>query len=174
MSRKPAKKKAKAKRNSIENRNALATVLTNPMVLVLVVTIGCVVLAAKFWSDYRTTLRDDPRFGIGPDRITMTAQPTWIRSDFRRTALEGFDWHNRSLLDQELVQEVGQHLEQQLWVRKVVRVEKYPTGLNAEIVYRRPVAMVELATKDLYPVDGDGDMFYDGKDEVAAFLRCLG
>ena len=24
------------------------------------------------------------------------------------------------------------------------------------------------------PVDGDGDMYYTSKDEVAAFLRCLG
>lgn len=155
--------KKKKTRTTVENRNALTSFVTNPMILVLLITAGGVILAAKFWSDYRTTLRGDQQFAIDPDKVTMTAQPDWIHSDFRQTALSGFDWQNRSLLDATLVKDLGQHLQKQLWVEQVTKVQKDPTGLQVDLQFRRPVAMVELQENKLFPVDRNG-VVLDGRE----------
>lgn len=163
MNRRKSKKKAPSRRSSVENRHALTSVLTNPMILVLVITAGGVVLSAKFWSDFREGMRGEARFAVGPDQVQLTAQPDWIRSDFQRQALGGFDWQNRSLLDHQLVTDVGVHLENQLWVRQVQRVQKHPGGLTVDLDYRRPVGMVELSTNQLYPVDTEGVVLDSGE-----------
>lgn len=150
------RRKRKNKRTTVENRNTLTAIVTNPMVLVLVITAGAVLLAAKFWSDQRDRLRGEPEFAVGPDKIQLTAQPEWIRSDFREAALQDFDWQNRSLLDSNLVADLGQHLQQQLWIRQVTRVQKQPQVVTVDVQFRRPVAMVELRGKELYPVDTEG------------------
>ncbi|GEM_PF-1134821 len=148
--------KSKKQTVSLENRNTVAKVLTNPMVLVLLITAGGVVLAGKFWADYRKSLQGDARFSVSIQQVVLTPKPAWVQSDLQQAFFSKFQWEGRSLLDENLVVDIAEHVQRQPWVEKVLKVQKAINGVQVKVVYRQPVAMVELPPDFLMPVDRNG------------------
>lgn len=144
------------------------------MLLVLLITAGGVVLASKFWSDYRQSLRSDRRFAISADHVVLTPTPGWIKRDFREQALSGFDWPSYSLLDENLVADVAKHLQQQGWVEQIIRVQKTGGGLAVDLNFRQPIAMVQISNRDLMPIDTQGvvlDSAEFSQEQASQLLR---
>ena len=101
-------------------------------------------------DDYRLTAND----------IAITDRPWWIRSDVRTEVLRDSGLANQplSILDDGLVERIQRAFSLHPWVAKVVRVTKsHPAHVEVEVVYRRPVAMVEAPGGiGLYPVHIEG------------------
>jgi hypothetical protein len=94
---------------------------------------------------------------IGPEQVEITAQPPWIpQSDvraevFRNPTLDG----PLSLSDDDLAERIAIAFARHPWVAKVERVAKRYGGVKVDLVYRKPVCMVQVPG-GLQPVDAEG------------------
>jgi hypothetical protein len=125
----------------------------------------CGLGAYHLWSRHSDSILSQPEYRLAPDRLQVTAQPKWIHSDVKQSAVIAGRLQDASLLDQELVLQVKQAFGVQPWVRRVLRVNKrFPSTVEVDLEYRRPVAMVEVPAgmiptynyEGLLPVDVEG------------------
>jgi hypothetical protein len=108
------------------------------------------------WNHTQSQLARDPHYALTLEKIHITPQPPWIRSDikaqvFRDANLVG----TLSVLDdwEVLSGQVKQAFEFHPWVASVTRITRQlPSSLRIEIIYRKPIAAVESS-------DPNGVMF---------------
>lgn len=124
------------------------------------VTIGLSAAAVyALWSHVRPQVITGPHYRLDLERIALQpAPPAWIRGDLRGEALRSASLDDQtqcSILDADLAERVYKAFALHPWVAKVERVTKLnPSGVRVEVVYRRPVCMVEVPG-GLYAVDAD-------------------
>jgi len=122
----------------------------------MVLLVAMLVIAWYFvWQEVRPYVL--PKYAIRPESVEITPLPDWIKTDvraevFRDGSLDG----PLSILDEGLAERVYNAFSLHPWVAKVVQVSKVdPSLVRVELVYRRPVCMVEV-TGGLYAVDVEG------------------
>ena len=117
------------------------------------------------WQQHGDRVLAQPQYRLNPDKLDVTEQPEWIHSDVKQSASTAGRLHDANLLDRELVLQVKQAFGVQPWVKCVLRVDKrYPSTVEVDLEYRRPVAMVEVPAgmfpgydyEGLLPVDEEG------------------
>jgi hypothetical protein len=119
---------------------------------------GCAYGWKVLWEQVREHVVASPDYRLDSTSIEITPLPEWIHADLkaevvRDASLDG----SLSTLDPELTMRIAQAFRQHAWVAKVDRVSKqYPAAVKVELVYRRPVAMVEVPGPALLPVDAEG------------------
>jgi hypothetical protein len=95
-------------------------------------------------------------YTVTQEKVIVTPKPPWIRADiraevFRDPSLEG----PLSSLDDKLAERIGRAFSLHPWVASA-KARKRPTAeVEVEVVYRRPVCMVEQPGGPL-PVDIEG------------------
>jgi len=131
----------------------------------LAIVAGVVAFGYWAWSKQAERIASDPLYQISFDRVVLTPPPDWVTTDvkveaFREASLDP----PLSALDPQLAERVAKALAFHPWVAEVQSVRKVaPDGLEANIVYRRPVCMVELpptpdGKRGLYAVDVEGTL----------------
>ncbi len=128
----------------------------------------CLVLGVttyKLWNLYGDQIMNQRRYRLDAQSITVTPQPAWIRSNVKSTAITFGQLENASLLENDLVLQVRQAFVVQPWVKRVILVNKrFPSSVEVDLEYRRPIAMVEVPPGmfeghdyvGLVPVDDEG------------------
>jgi hypothetical protein len=122
--------------------------------------VACVVLAVAIglgwnaiWQQVRSHVQVDPQYQLTADRLHLSNVPAWIRSDIRAEVLRNASLDaSLSLLDDDLTVRLAHAFALNPWVAKVVRVSKATGGVNVELEYRRPVAMVQVPG-GVFPID---------------------
>ena len=119
---------------------------------------GCAFGWKMLWESVREQVISAADNRIDPEQIEMTAIPPWIHTDLKAEVVrDAFLDGPLSLLDPELTVRIAHAFAQHPWVAKVERVSKRaPAGVAVDLIYRRPVAMVEIPGPALWPVDRDG------------------
>lgn len=109
------------------------------------------------WRQVRSHVLASSQYTVDPRQMHVTPAPPWIRSKVKEEVLrEASMTGPLSLLEPHLTPRVAGAFSKHPWIAHVERVSKrFPSGLDVEVVYRRPVAMVELPEGGL-PVDVDG------------------
>jgi hypothetical protein len=96
-------------------------------------------------------------YWLSQQNVEITPLPEWIHRDiraevFRDASLDG----PLSIMDDDLTARIANAFSLHPWVAKVRRVSKHhPARVKAELVYRRPVLMVQRPG-ELLPVDEQG------------------
>lgn len=111
------------------------------------------------WESNEATLVNQPRFQLEAENLYVTQQPNWVKTNVAQSAYRTGDLGGKSLLDQGLVEQVNNAFSVQTWVRNVIEVRKSPQGVQVQLEYRRPIAMVEIQYEGaprFQPVDVDG------------------
>ncbi|MFZ1933850.1 MAG: hypothetical protein WCB27_17635 [Thermoguttaceae bacterium] len=107
------------------------------------------------WKEFRDRILAAREYRIDPEQVEVTPQPAWIpQSDvraevFRSPTLDG----RLSLMDDDLTRRIADAFARHPWVAKVGPVTKKYGGVKVDLVYRKPVCMVELPGGGLVPVD---------------------
>lgn len=139
----------------------------------LALAAGVAALAAT-WQRWGRPALDGPEYRLTVDRIEATPPPDWINTPVVEEAFRHGNLASLSLHDPMLVQRVAEAFALHPWVARVVRVEKrYPTRVRVELEYRRPVAVVPVATRresGLLLVDAQG-VLLPTQDFVSAQAR---
>ncbi len=109
------------------------------------------------WNNVREQVAIGPEYQFDPQQIELPPLPAWIHSDIKAQVIRDAGWGtNLSLLDERLTVRVAQAFQLNPWVAKVQRVSKrQPRGVQVDLDFRRPVAMVEVAG-GLLAVDAEG------------------
>lgn len=145
----------KAKRKSSEKKSTPATggrlsqlLLPRARVVVALVVIGLLGWGMNsLWEQVAPSVIQQDQHLLQAERITSTALPAWISANVcaevvRNAGLDG----RLSLLDDAFAQVIEDAFELHPWVQSVERISKnYPQGVHVEVIYRRPVAVVEMS-----------------------------
>ena len=159
--------------------NTVHSFFTLPLAVILLIG-GLFVLATWFgWRHWEPQINAQQRFQLSAERIRVVPpQPKWIQADVKAAAIEIGNLADLSLRDKKLVERVQAAFRLQSWVADVERVTKHADGVDVVLVYRRPVAMVEVGQEKpgLLPVDADANWlppedFSEG--QIDDFLRVV-
>jgi hypothetical protein len=140
--------------------------------------LGLAVLAGGsygLWKFVEPHVVAGQHYKFDAQQIIVTPTPPWIHSDVKAEALKqaGID-EQLSVLESGLAERVAGAFALHPWVKKVVRVIKRPpAGLDVDLIYRRPVCMIEVPG-GLYPVDDHGVLLPTGDfttDEAVHYPR---
>lgn len=142
----------------------LQSLLKSPITMVVLWPLILLIVSLSAWN-YWGREHVAVRFhGLAPEKIKISPQPEYVRSDivqavYRDTAMQGL-----SLLDQQATTKIASAFSLHPWVRKVIGVRKLPGGeIDVRLRYRSPVAMVHVYKPDpsddrsyFFPIDGEG------------------
>jgi len=146
-------------------------ILSTPLVVVGLVATFFVGGSVFAWQKYGSKILQDSRFRVSSENIEITPVPEWIRTNVKDEVVRDGTLENLSIHDPLLVERVAAAFAVHSWVAEVRRVQKQTGKLShlddgeqtvkliVELVYRRPIAMVEVMTNDkrgLVPVDVHG------------------
>ena len=130
----------------------------SPLTAVLLV-VGLFLLATWFsWKRWGPQIGNQQHFQLSSENIRVTPpRPEWIHTDIKAAAIDDGKLAELSLPDRQLVVKVRGAFLLQNWVADVTRVAKRADGVDVVLVYRRPVAMVEVVQGQpgLLPIDAD-------------------
>ena len=120
------------------------------------------------WRHVERHVEASPDYVVSVERIKITPPPEWVRSDVRAEAFRTASSPDRPLssLDKGLVERIHSAFMLHPWVAKATVAKCAGARVNVNIVYRRPVCMVEVANGsavNLLPVDGEG-VWLPGED----------
>jgi hypothetical protein len=130
------------------------------------------------WQRVGPQITQGPEYLLEPERIEITPPPPWIRSDVRAETIRDGGLSGLSILDRELTVKIARAFSLHTWVEDVRRVRKeHPARVVVDLVYRQPVAMVEVTMNDrpgLLPVDVHGVLLPPGDfsaEQARDYLR---
>lgn len=112
--------------------------------------------ACLAWLKLKDRILAAPEYLVGPEQVEVTEQPPWIpRSDVRAEVLRSLTLDRPlSLMDDDLIDRINAAFARHPWVARVSRVAKEYGSVKVDLVYRKPVCMVEVPGGRL-PVDVD-------------------
>ena len=123
------------------------------MMLLLTLTI----LFSMAWSKWGPAITKSEKYQLRLESLRVTNPPEWIHADVKATVFRDGSLGQLSVLDSRLAVKVARAFELNPWVSRVKWVRKrYPSDVEVELEYRRPIAMVEVRNDDemgLLPVD---------------------
>lgn len=166
-----AAKARAAKRSAGPVRSALAHVLRRLLPAALVA--GAVGGGGYLlWQSVAPFVLPSANFDLMAERITLTPPPPWIRSDIKQEVLRDASLdRGASILDDDLAARAAKAFQLHPWIARVESVRKVaPAGLVVEVIYRRPVCMVEVPG-GLYAVDADAVLLPSGDFSPAEARR---
>jgi hypothetical protein len=119
-----------------------------PRAWLSVVALIALAIGAHFlWVNAESQMAHDPHYALTLDKIHITPQPPWIRSDIKSQALRDANLVGAlSVLDdwETLSHRVKDAFEFHPWVASVTRITRHlPSSLEVELAYRKPIAAVE-------------------------------
>ncbi len=131
-----------------------------PLLVLLVLAAILAGGAIEGWRWLGPRILASPEYRVTPERVEITPPPEWIHSDiraevFRDPTLDG----PLRITDDDLAERLYRAFARHPWVAKVMPVNKQK--LKVELVYRRPVCMVEVLG-GLLPVDAEGVLLPPG------------
>jgi hypothetical protein len=133
------------------------------LVIIVLLIAGLAIGTIAVWHYVGPHAISSGQYTITQDRVFITPQPGWIHTDvrgevFRDASLDG----PLSILDEDLPKRISRAFAMHPWVAKVGPVRpSSPARIDVELVYRRPVCMVEVPGEPL-PVDGEGVLLPNG------------
>ncbi len=112
---------------------------------------------AVTWYMVRDHVQQGAEYFLTAERLEVTPPPPWIRSDIKGEVLRSVSLDRPlSILDEDLNRRIHDAFPLHPWVASVGRVTKeYPAKVKVELIYRRPVCMVEVPG-GLFAVDAEG------------------
>ena len=126
--------------------------------LILVLAISASV-GTLGWYFAKDKIRSKQEYRLSADRVKVDPPPPdWISNQFvvdvlRSSGLNQTDF----LLDKTFSQKLGEAFAAYPWIERVEQVVlRYPSGADVKLVYRVPVALVEIPQRRSMPVDRNG------------------
>ena len=125
------------------------------LILVLAFFAG---LGALGWHFVKEQIYLRPEYRLQAERIVVSPPPDWIPDQFVEEVLRTSGLNRTgSLLDKALPQKLAEAFIAYPWIERVEQVVlRHPSGAEVKLVYRVPVALVEIPQRGIVPVDRNG------------------
>ena len=148
---------------------SLTNMLFHPGTLFVLFNIGMAATAIWCWDRYQNKIVDPELMMLTAQRIEINDQPVWAKTNLKEAILNSTE-HPKSLLDPSLISDVAATCHSIGWIEQIREMKKTREGLKVDLVYREPIAVVELHKKTvpgwqqepkLVPVDRRGVIMPD-------------
>ncbi len=152
-------------------------------------SVSCVLLLAAAavgwklaWNHWRDDVTLHPAYSISGDHIHISpAPPDFIPGDIKAEVVRLGSLEDLPLLDPGITAKIAGAFELHPWVARTLRVTKRSGGVDVELEYRVPVALVQVTyngERGTLPVDKQAvvlpiDAFRNQQGELAQFARGL-
>lgn len=145
------------KKNVPAARKRISTKWIGRGLLAAAIITGSTAAALGLWQKLRPHISAQVEYLVDVRELDVTPPPKWIRADVKAEVLRDSGLPSQiSILDERLKEKLTQAFSLHPWVAAVEKVEtSYPARIRVTVVYRRPVAMVEVHD-GLLPVDARG------------------
>lgn len=149
------------------------SIVLHPALWFVVATIVIIGGAISMWDRYQHKIVDPGDYRLTAENIWLSQpEPDWANGNIKTMLLDQL--REPTVLDTNVVGNAADLVRSIGWVEQVQRIEKSKEGLEIDVVYRHPVAMVKINDRELLPVDRngvimDGDLF--GRQQVSEYLR---
>ena len=132
--------------------------------------------AIFLWERHQNKVVNLEEFRLTEDKIQLTPPPIWSNDNLKQMVISGISKTNpvttnpnpsktngnsASILDTDLVKRTARVMKQVGYVERVKSVHKSKSGLEIDLVYREPIALVELS-QHTFPFEWPEK--YRGKD----------
>lgn len=134
----------------------LGTLFVHPAFIFACASIGAIVGSTVLWNKYRTDLFAANSFQFDETTLACNEQPEWIKGNLKQNIWQANQLGQTDLLDAQLVPKIADAFANSSWVARVNRINKHASGVEVDLLFRRPVALVEVANNQLVPIDEAG------------------
>ena len=131
----------------------------HPTTLFIVATAIIIGGAIFLWERHQDKIVNLDEFRLTEEKIRLTPPPVWAETDLKQLVIEESQNTTPSILDTQLVPRTANVFRKVGFIERVRSIEKSKTGLDIDIVYREPVALVELSAVTLpkeWPAENRG------------------
>lgn len=126
-----------------------------PAILAITWPLLLVVFSYIAWQNWGAERVGRFLYSLQRENISVTPPPEYIRSDIVGEVFRTHQLERTNLLSRMATAVVGEAFKTHPWVESVVRVEKHNGGVDVQLRYRRPIAMVRVRSQ--HPdIQGDG------------------
>jgi hypothetical protein len=152
-------KNSKPRSTSVVAKKSRSLVLPRMRVLLALGVVGLLGWAMQaVWQRVEPSIIYREPYQLKAERITMTPQPEWLVADIRAEVIENGGLDKRlSILDESFMSLIQDAFVLHPWISSVEKITKqYPAGVHVEVAFRKPVAVVEMASEEgmlLVPLD---------------------
>ncbi|QDU31123.1 Cell division protein FtsQ [Anatilimnocola aggregata] len=138
----------------------------------IVLMVSCYWGFQESWRRWgEPSLASEP-YQVTPQQIIVTSQPPWIEGDVKAEAIRDGSLTKLDLRDRTLLERIRRAFAVHNWVAQVKQVRKsYPARVDVELVYRRPMASVEVTYRgrpELLLIDEQGILLPSPSEAFAA------
>ena len=134
-------------------------ILLHPTTMFFLATAIMIGGAIVLWENHQAKIVNLEEFRLTEDKIRVTPQPEWAITDIKKLVLRESESVNGSILDTKLVPRTAELMSNVGFIERIENIEKSKTGLDINVVYRHPVALVELSRVTLlkkWPAENQG------------------
>lgn len=143
---------------------SITGLLFHPGTLFVLFNIAMATTAVWCWERYQDKIVDPESTILTAQRIEINEQPAWAKTNLKEAILSSTE-QPKSLLDPSLIPDAVATCQTIGWIEKIQEMKKTRDGLKVDLIYREPIAIVELDSKTvagwkhnkkLVPVDRTG------------------
>ena len=121
-----------------------APLLINPVSLVVLFMVGAVFLSISLWNKYHHKIHLAANAPLSTETLLTTPLPNWIKTNIEQEAIQQSRLDQIQLTHPAAIQKAVEAFAVHPWVDSVNRAKKESNGIWLDLIYRRPVAMVEV------------------------------
>jgi hypothetical protein len=153
-------------------RRRVASIIQHiPGGALLFAVVPLVVLGYLGWFYYGAEHLDQAFYALKAEKLTVTPQPDWIKSNVTDEVFNNGRLDRVSLLDPHATATIAQAFETHNWIQSTARVSKSSSGIvMVDVVYRRPAAMVYYERTAEGTNSGKVDKFFFPIDNMGIVL----
>ncbi len=153
---------------------SLRGIALHPATLFVIATMIMIGGAIFLWERHQAKIVNLEEFRLTEDKIQLTTPPIWSSDNLKQMVISGISnpgvnvshpvnsrTGSASILDTELVDRTANVMKKVGYVERVKSVHKSKSGLEIDVVYREPIALVELSQ---YTFPYEWPKKYLGKD----------
>lgn len=160
MARAPSKKRS-SKQLTI-GQKAVRSIF-RPLPLTIAAVLSTIWLCWPMVERKLPQLEDREEYKIGVEQIVISPAPRWVPEDLVQRVFARADFGDSlSLQDPMVSEKIALAFHTHPWIEQLKRVRKsYPAKVTVDVVYREPVAMVQVVGGGYLPVDKFGHLLPD-------------
>ena len=159
-------------KETLNDRRGNSTVSTLAVIAAFAIALGVA------WYVYKDKVARQQQFQLKPEMIVLNPeQPEWIKEDVLQAVFSDQKLEEQYLTDRKLATQLRDAFMLHPCIASVEKVSKRPDGVDVNLVYRNPVAMVVVKLENrtwLYPVDDQAVVLPPRqftKEDVANYMR---
>ena len=166
---------------------SLRGTLLHPATLFVLASVVLIGSAIFLWERHQHQIVDLEEYRLTKDKIQLSAPPQWAQADLKELIIQKSDKVQASILDTDLVGRTAAVMQKVGYVEHIKHVKKTKQGLDVDVIYRKPVATVELSEVTLrefwpksskgktvkLPVDGHGVIMPEDLGTIEALPRII-